>query len=45
MAKTFDDLASRWFPNRDLGETESRVLKSTLDRKPLSRNVGEHYTA
>jgi uncharacterized membrane protein len=44
MAKTFEDLASRWFPDKSLGETESKVLKSTLDRRTLSRDVGEAYS-
>lgn len=44
MAKTYEDLAARWFADRSLSETESKVLKSTLDRQTLSRDVGETYS-
>ncbi len=41
MTKTFAELADRWLRRRPeaLSEQESRVLESTVERKPISRNV------
>ncbi|MEO3999861.1 DUF1003 domain-containing protein [Mesorhizobium sp. CAU 1732] len=44
MAKTYEDLASRWFADRSLSEAESKVLKSAIDRQTLARDVGETYS-
>jgi uncharacterized membrane protein len=40
MAKTVDELASRWLPGAELGTTEQRVFESTIARHPLARDVG-----
>lgn len=40
MAKTVDELASRWLPGATLGTTEQRVFESAIARQPLARDVG-----
>ncbi len=42
MAKTVEELASRWFPDRQLGDAEHRVLQSTAARRPLARDQSRH---
>lgn len=37
--KTVDEIASRWLAGTALGEAETRVLHSTVHRKPLSRDI------
>ena len=45
MAKTVDELASRWLPGATLGTTEQRVFESAIARQPLARDVGlQHAT-
>lgn len=41
MAKTFADLAQRWLSREPaaLSAEQSRVLHSTVERKPISRNI------
>jgi len=43
MYKTIDDLANRWLKRRpdDLGQIESRVLQSTLERTTISRDTNK----
>ena len=43
MAKTVDELASRWLPDAELGEAEHRVLTSAVSRKPVSRDMNARY--
>jgi len=43
MNRTIDDLANRWLKRRpdDLGQIESRVLQSTLERTTISRDTNK----
>jgi uncharacterized membrane protein len=43
--KTVSDLATRWLNRQPdkLSELESRVLRSAVDRKPVSRNTNETF--
>jgi uncharacterized membrane protein len=42
MAKTIEELASRWLPDAQLGEAEQRVLQSALLRHPVARDINQH---
>lgn len=42
MAKTVEELASRWLPGKTLGDAEHRVLQSTAARRPLARDQNRH---
>ncbi len=44
MAKTIGDMATRWLVT-EAGEAESRVFKSAIDRKALSRDTNRDYAA
>jgi uncharacterized membrane protein len=44
MAKTVGDMAARWL-GTEAGETESRVFRSALERKALSRDTNRDYAA
>jgi len=44
MAKTVEDLASRWLPGTKLGKVEQRVLESAASRHPLSRDINRHIS-
>ncbi|TIT27265.1 MAG: cyclic nucleotide-binding protein, partial [Mesorhizobium sp.] len=43
MNKTIDDLANRWLKRRldGLGQIESRVLQSALDRTTISKDTNK----
>jgi uncharacterized membrane protein len=43
MAKTVGELASRWLGKVEVGEAENNVLKSTIDRVPVSRDTSVTY--
>jgi len=45
MAKTIAELAGRWLTRNaeSLSDLENRVLQSAIDRKPISRDVGQSY--
>jgi uncharacterized membrane protein len=45
MAKTIAELAGRFLARNaeSLSELESRVLQSAIDRKPVSRDLRQHY--
>ncbi len=45
MAKTVTELATRWFPDIELGETEKRVLERLSARQTLSRDINVHLAA
>jgi uncharacterized membrane protein len=46
MKKTVADLAGRWLVRKpeNLSEIEHQVLQSTIDRKPVSRDINESFT-
>jgi uncharacterized membrane protein len=47
MHKTFEELAGQWFRRKatELGTVESRVLKSTVERRPIAKDTGKAYAA
>jgi uncharacterized membrane protein len=44
MAKTVEELASRWLPGTEIGDAESRVLQSAVTRRPLARDINRHVS-
>lgn len=47
MSRTVEDLAHRWLkrPPAALNPHEHRVLQSSMERRPISRNIGQDYGA
>ena len=41
MQKTVDELARRYFGNREVDERETRVIRSALERRTVSRDIGQ----
>ena len=42
MQKTVDELARRYFGNREVDERETRVIRSALERRTVSRDIGQY---
>lgn len=44
MAKTVEELASRWLPGRQLNDAEHRVLQSAVTRRPVAKDMNRHIS-